>query len=288
MKFCSNCGNQLPDDAAFCGKCSHPVGGQIPNAHPGQMPTGSATSVPMQGFSFTNNLASVSTEDVLRIAQGVIAILAMLLSMFAPVIEGKNSGVTIGMNMATIVTYLGPVIGSVASALDQSVNLGLGLGGSSSSDLNRLATAKDALGGLNIWITVISILALVALVGTFMTGARTLEKTNKGTLVTGWLFTPYAIGILIITGRISSGIVQMNSLSGSNPLGSFASTTAGVGATFWQWIILLLGIVCGVLGVLRFLFKRGSRMSYPANQGFAPNQAYPPNQPYPNQPPIQY
>ena len=274
MKFCKNCGNQLSDNAKFCGRCGAPVAQQAPmnqgmsaGVMPNQMQGGRVMGTP-------SRIASLSTDDLLRLAQGVLAILTVLLGLFIPVVEAKSNGVSVALNMATIITFVGPLVGSVASALSTTLTLG-GLSGSG-GDMSGVAAAKDALGSFSIGITVINVLAIAALVGAFMTAARTLENTDKKTLITGWLPVPYLIGVLVLGGRISSSISDLKNVAGMASISSMASGLGEINVTIWPWIVLVLGIACGAVGVVRHLSTR-------PKQTFS---AYPMNQTYPGQQPL--
>ena len=203
--------------------------------------------------------------------QGVLMLALAGLSLFLPIIEttslfskiyGSGSALTSGMgidlsfssNIASLLSsqpMLSKLVTGITNAMSSS--------SSSSQDAALFTQITDGINQLGLWLTILGILLFVAMVGTFITSARCLENTPKSTAITGWLFVPYALASLLVFIFTASGIngAVYNMANTSPGAADMVMKQLGVSSldllqvTPWPWVILVLAIVCGVLGIVR-------------------------------------
>ena len=88
MAFCRNCGNNLPDDATFCGECGTPV-----NANPApqaEQPQATPNQAPVQATVAGNAQGDFNPTDVQNNkVMGVLAYIGLL--VLVPVFAAKDS-----------------------------------------------------------------------------------------------------------------------------------------------------------------------------------------------------
>lgn len=247
MRFCQNCGNPVSDDAKFCGKCAQPLS---PSGGKGRMSFGGGGSG-----------GEPKGAGIISIAQGVLMLATVPASLLLPVLEmnpllNNKATVELGFNVSfNILSLVAPSI--PYSQMGKLVAQSMG----SSSEKIVTAQLTDALNKFGFSMTIVGLLLVVALVATFITAARCLERTSKSTLITGWLYVPYALVSMIVLGGTAASI---NDFIRSAAVESAGSAVSGMipdafTTTFWPWVVLVLAVLCGVLGVLRHIAMRQSR-----------------------------
>lgn len=203
--------------------------------------------------------------------QGVLMLVLAGLSLFLPLIEttslfskmygsgsplmsGTGMDLSFSSNIASLLSSQ-PMLSKLATGITTAMNSS----SSSSQDAALITQLTDGINQLGLWLTILGILLFVAMVGTFITSARCLENTTKSTLITGWLFVPYALASLLVFIFTASGIngAIYNMVESSTGEVTTVMNQLGVSSldllqvTPWPWVILVLAIVCGVLGIVR-------------------------------------
>lgn len=237
MRYCKHCGNQVSDTATFCGKC----GAQL-------TPQGAGNSGQMRSFWASNRVSPVTNNNILRKIEGGLMLAVMTGGLLLPVMktgaafkDAGLAGFSLSVNMASLLSSLSQLQTILTASSSYLTNI--------TRQLSQYNINLD-FNGLGIWLTLLAILAIIALVGTFITAARCLESTSKSTLITSWLLVPFSLCTLIVmlgtAGKLNGAVANLAVAAGNTSVQS----TEVLHVTIWPWLVLIGAIACGVIELI--------------------------------------